>query len=586
VQQPRALPTVFAQRPRLGLPVAVVPWLRGLLHWPTEGQVACSLAFTVYLLLAGVLVLTLHSIVGDAWSRLGNAYFVLFSRDPHLAAIGFVWNPLPSLAMLPLLPFKAIFPPLVSQGFAANVVSAAFMAGAVVQLLGILRDLGLGRPARLALTAAFALHPMIVLYGANGMSEAPFLFFLLLTTRQLMRWLRDDGVGSLAGAGVALAFAYLTRYEAAAAAGMCVVAVGLLSAWRAPRGTRAVAALADAAIVGAPFAVAFATWAAASWVIVGSPFEIFTSIYGNSAQVARAGESISQATGQGAQAIAYAGRQIVDLFPYLLPVALAASLLALWRADRRVVGPLAVFGGILLFALLAFLMGLSFGWLRFYIAVVPLGVVLAGIVASPPASSSRLATWWSRSLAEVARRLPARLPEAAPRLARLAGIVAITMVMTGAVAASVPSALAAMRDSSLGRGETSEQLSALMPSDDGVVQYSAQAYAAGGLVASYLDSLSLPDGAVMADAATAFPIVLQSTHPRQFIITPDRDFLPTLSAPAQFKVQYIVVSPNAGGDAIARAFPGIFRDGGGIGELAGEFRDGAFVWRVYRVVGE
>ena len=29
---------------------------------------------------------------GDAYSRVGNAYYVLFSRDPHLAAIGFVWG--------------------------------------------------------------------------------------------------------------------------------------------------------------------------------------------------------------------------------------------------------------------------------------------------------------------------------------------------------------------------------------------------------------------------------------------------------------------------------------------------------------
>ena len=34
---------------------------------------------------------------GDALSRVANGYYTLFSRDPHLAAVGFVWNPLPSL---------------------------------------------------------------------------------------------------------------------------------------------------------------------------------------------------------------------------------------------------------------------------------------------------------------------------------------------------------------------------------------------------------------------------------------------------------------------------------------------------------
>jgi hypothetical protein len=27
----------------------------------------------------------------DALSRTANAYYVLYSRDPHLAAIGFIW---------------------------------------------------------------------------------------------------------------------------------------------------------------------------------------------------------------------------------------------------------------------------------------------------------------------------------------------------------------------------------------------------------------------------------------------------------------------------------------------------------------
>src|SRR5690349_4617983 len=39
----------------------------------------------------------------DSLSRTANAFYVLFSRDPHLAAVGFVWNPLPSLIQLPLL---------------------------------------------------------------------------------------------------------------------------------------------------------------------------------------------------------------------------------------------------------------------------------------------------------------------------------------------------------------------------------------------------------------------------------------------------------------------------------------------------
>ncbi len=41
----------------------------------------------------------------DALSRVANAFYVLYSRDPHLGAIGFIWNPLPSLMEMVLLIF-------------------------------------------------------------------------------------------------------------------------------------------------------------------------------------------------------------------------------------------------------------------------------------------------------------------------------------------------------------------------------------------------------------------------------------------------------------------------------------------------
>src|SRR5437879_12022009 len=100
----------------------------------------------------------------------------MFSRDPHLAAIGFVWNPLPSLAVMPVLALKVLWPALARQAFAGNLVSAAFMAGAVVEVAGILADLGARRWLVAVLTASFALPPLVVLYGPHGVSEAHLLF--------------------------------------------------------------------------------------------------------------------------------------------------------------------------------------------------------------------------------------------------------------------------------------------------------------------------------------------------------------------------------------------------------------------------
>ena len=78
---------------------------------------------------------------------------------------------------------------------------------------------GLGTPPTAAVTVLFAAHPLIVLYGANGMSEASFLFFLTFAARQIARWVQTQGVSELVWAGGGLALAYMTRYEAVAAAG-------------------------------------------------------------------------------------------------------------------------------------------------------------------------------------------------------------------------------------------------------------------------------------------------------------------------------------------------------------------------------
>ena len=138
-------------------------------------------------------------------SRVAIANRILFSRDPHLAAVGFVWSPLPELVLVPLVALKSLWPALVQEAFAGNIVSALFMAGAAYQIFRFLEEVGVRRWVRWLLTATFALHPMIVLYAVNSMSEAMFIFFLLLVVRQLHRWLRTGEMAGLVGAAFYLA---------------------------------------------------------------------------------------------------------------------------------------------------------------------------------------------------------------------------------------------------------------------------------------------------------------------------------------------------------------------------------------------
>ena len=144
---------------------------------------------------------------GDAVSRMANAFYVLYSRDPHMAAVGFVWNPGTSIAdFVPLL-FYHLWTPLASHMFAASLVSATCMAGAVYQVHATLAEWGVPRAARLVLAAILALNAMILYYGGNGMSEGLYVFTLLATCRYLLRWLRDNDLRSLVYAASASACA-------------------------------------------------------------------------------------------------------------------------------------------------------------------------------------------------------------------------------------------------------------------------------------------------------------------------------------------------------------------------------------------
>jgi hypothetical protein len=87
-----------------------------------ESRVIAGVFFGLYLAVAAVLVLHYNSIPADAMSRVANGSYVYRGADPHLAAVGFVWNPLPSILAIPLLMASSAWPALLSQAFAANIL--------------------------------------------------------------------------------------------------------------------------------------------------------------------------------------------------------------------------------------------------------------------------------------------------------------------------------------------------------------------------------------------------------------------------------------------------------------------------------
>ena len=597
-----------------------------------------------YLAVGAYLYLVVGYINPDASSRVGNAGYTIWSRFPHLGAVGFVWNPLPSLVEIPVLEMTRHWPlnnwpELRRVGFAGAVMSALFMSGAAWQVRRIALDYGSGRVLRWLAVAAFALNPMVILYAGMGMSEAPFLFFLLWICRRILLWVNRSHVVDLVVAGVALGLAYLTRYEALPAAVGVGWGVFVLTARRhRPAGSRGRASwmagasfgVHDAAIVMLPTIFAFVLWALSGWLLDGSAFSQFSSQYGNAAQVEAAGIISAQDVGAGPLVEVIAGN-LLGIQPLLFAVLPVVAWIAvrLRRVDAAVPG--VIFGSVLLFQMSAVILGSTFGWFRFYMAATPL-VVIAVLVACGPRPSKtplpqvrgasahlmlpevrgaqatshegpRRSLSSDRSLRSRDTRPSSSGDRTFPRSDTRRSLssdrtfprscverTTLTVLMTLVLATSLPVTAASMLNPAIGKEEYGLR-SAIWPE-----QYPTEGYwfywfgDVARNIAGWFDNQALPPGSVLVDTFGISRIWLFSDNPEQFVVRSDFDFFAKLNQPSAKGVQYILVPRPTGlgsADAVNVRYPTMWDDGAGIATLAMTVTSpgGTPQFRIYQING-
>ncbi len=534
-----------------------------------------------YSTLGAWLILKHNYVFQDGMSRVANGSYILFTRYPHLAAVGFVWNPLPSIVELPLLLLKYLWQPMLAKGIAGAVMAAVFMAAAVLQLRGILVDRGVTGMWRWGLVACFALNPEVIIYGGNGMSEAPYLFFTIWCMRRLMRWVHTDAAGDLIVAGIAMGLCYMTRYEAIALGAGAMGGIFIVRFFRErTKGIRLAirTGILDAGVFAFPLGIAFGFWTLASWAITGDALAQFSSVYGNTSQTssssfksASGAEGFLAATGG---PLAFVARSVLYLSPMVVAIIVIAGVVALWRREWIIVPPLAIWGGLMLFEVYGAGSGSLFPWLRFFMLTVPLSVLLVGTLlpaTQPPPNRSR--------------RPPPRLTlHTHPKELRLLGGIAAAALLLP----MFPSTFVAVVDPNIGSYEYGirgvlwpkaypashePQLSGWQPETD---------------IANYLDRQGLKEGSVLVDTWLGWPIVISAKHPKLFVVTSDFDFTRDLNNPLQYGVQYFLVpTPTGAGilDAINRRYHTMFNNGAGIATLV---LDAPSIgtqpeWRLYRI---
>jgi hypothetical protein len=241
------------------------PWQRTVVKW---WPLALALvALGVYVAVGYYLLYSVHYAIGDALVRAGDARAVLFSRDPHLAAWGFVWFPGPVVLELP---FMLVASPLDHAAFAGPLTTAACGAATVLVLVRLFRRLGLSEPVVGGLTLTYCLNPVVIFYCANGMSEASFYLAASVFLLGIVQWYSDGGPRSLIVMSLGLGATMAIREEAVFLVPLVGVLVGL-----GERGWARKAKLAT--LVALPGLFVFALWTFANWLIMGNPLFWFES---------------------------------------------------------------------------------------------------------------------------------------------------------------------------------------------------------------------------------------------------------------------------------------------------------------------
>ncbi len=521
---------------------------------------------TLNLLLAVVVIDVWRVLNIDAYARTANAYYVLYSRDPHLAAIGFVWPPLPSLLMLPLLP---VLKPLGLLLYAPAIVTAVLAAGGVVCLRRILALFALPPRWQGVFLAAWFLSPLTWFFAANGLTQMAFTGLLLFALYQQVQW--ERGQGSMALAGVALAAGFLVRYETAALTALLVVLVYARSVRR--EGSFSTAGTAVA--LGAPTAYVVLLWLFFNFLVMGDPLHFLNSPFAtaNSLDVARMvgpANAFLAAMHDPLQTIYWSA---VRMGQAALPFLVAAPLLA-WRAWRHGDGlalTLLVIGGAIpLVQAAQVYQGTLPPYLRNWSHPLPIAVVALAYLAYCYRD-----TW----------------PAHRARLAALLVVALGSLVTWGS-----------LRDDTLGKDE---QLLFAHLFQPGTV--ATGAYAAAGLpvfgqtafdvqlddrirpIVRTLDERLGKDDVALIDASTSMGIILSVAHPKRLASTSDRDYEELVFHPFTNGVTYILVGEpflvETQRNLITYVYPDLWATGEDFAVLVAEFPDHPSHFRLYRVVG-
>ncbi len=343
--------------------------------YPVESVVLGFICLIISLI-GGTILTDYYGIIPkDAQSRVLNAYYVII-HGMHLAAIGFIWNPLPSFIELPLVLFHSVFPSLLQQNLAGVIMSSIFAGVMIFFFNRILIKVKLPSIFRVLATLLFMLNPMILYYNGNGMSESMMLATMLGIVDNLISFHLEKDTKFLVRAGIWLALCFLARYEAlffALFIGIALVIYFITQRYSIAKITSLILLLA------LPITYALIVWIFFNWTIMGNPLYFLNSAYSNSGQ-ASAGVNVTSIAAITShhllKSLYYALRFGIVFPPYFVGVVLAVILM--FPKKSRFTSLLILFASLAIPLLQAYMMykNQSGLWGRYFISYIPFGFLL------------------------------------------------------------------------------------------------------------------------------------------------------------------------------------------------------------------
>ncbi|ANE48694.1 hypothetical protein SY83_03375 [Paenibacillus swuensis] len=511
-----------------------------------------------------VIVGYIHS---DAISRVANAFYVLYSRDPHLGAIGFVWNPLPSLIEVFILILYPIFPALAHEGLAATLQSSVFAALTTVLLYNAGRRFNLSPWLSLGLALSYSLNPFVFLFGANGLSDAPYVFFLMMTVAHFSWWVYSKGssTSALITSSFALALAFWTRYEAVPFGVSLALAVMIAVLFMQRERVAESAILDNEASRAHRKHMRKERWykVEATWILLLLPavfsgllWIFFNYIIMDDALYFLRGEYSNVAQSEALKN----DPKFQQLFGHPWRIFLFALKKTLWFSIpllcilfiRLLNGRLLRWDVVILIALISAVPGLqyilllkesSFGWFRYFMYVFPV------TVAWLPYELGLLAKGWKQRLGFTVV---------------IAGMLGTAGLLTYA-----------MTQPSIAPDENY-----FLQSREDNGHYVEQVQERN--IAAALDR-DYKDATILVDSYSAYNIIISSTYPRKFLITSDYLFQTAAEDPPGNDIDYILLPKpkvNTPTSELNRLYPEMYDRGNSWATLVQEFEGD---WRMYKV---